>query len=178
MHSTAKNLVLETIRRRRSARRFKDTPVGDDVIEVVLEAGRWAPSFSNLQPWKFIVVRNTDVKKKLQDIASKSVRAFEMQEAPAAIVVCVDPEKEPRHYVEDGSAATQNMMLATQSLGLATFWVGVFDTPQEPEVKKVLRIPETMRVISILPIGVAAESRESGRMDLKKMVYHEEFGKP
>ena len=178
MHSTAKNLVLETIRRRRSARRFKDTPVGDDLIETVLEAGRWAPSFSNLQPWKFIVVRNTDVKKKLQDIASKSVRAFEMQEAPAAIVVCVDPEKEPRHYVEDGSAATQNMMLAAQSLELATFWVGVFDTPQEPEVKKVLKIPETMRVVSIIPIGVAAESGESGRMDLNKIVYHEEFGKP
>ncbi|MFB0551261.1 MAG: nitroreductase family protein [Nitrososphaeria archaeon] len=178
MHSTAKNLVLETIGRRRSARRFKDTPVGDDLIEAVLEAGRWAPSFSNLQPWKFIVVRNTDVKKKLQDIASKSVRAFEMQEAPAAIVVCVDPEKEPRHYVEDGSAATQNMMLAAQSLELATFWVGVFDTPQELEVKKVLKIPETMRVVSIIPIGVAAESRESGRMDLNKIVYHEEFGKP
>ncbi|MFB0569190.1 MAG: nitroreductase family protein [Nitrososphaeria archaeon] len=171
-------MVLETIGRRRSARRFKDTPVGDDLIEAVLEAGRWAPSFSNLQPWKFIVVRNTDVKKKLQDIASKSVRAFEMQEAPAAIVVCVDPEKEPRHYVEDGSAATQNMMLAAQSLELATFWVGVFDTPQELEVKKVLKIPETMRVVSIIPIGVAAESRESGRMDLNKIVYHEEFGKP
>lgn len=178
MHSEAKNLVLETIRRRRSARRFKDTPVGDDLIEAVLEAGRWAPSFSNLQPWKFIVVRNTDVKKKLQDIASKSVRAFEMQEAPAAIVVCVDPEKEPRHYVEDGSAATQNMMLAAQSLELATFWVGVFDTPQELEVKEVLKIPETMRVVSIIPIGAAAESRESGRMDLNKIVYHEEFGKP
>lgn len=177
MSNSVENPVLEAIKRRRSTRRFKDDPVGDDVIEAVLEAGRWAPSFSNLQPWKFIVVRDVNTKKKLQDIAAKSVRAFEMDEAPVAIVVCVDPEKEPRHYVEDGSAATLNMILAAQSLGLSTFWVGVFNTPQEPDIKNVLKIPETMRVISILPIGVAAESRESGRKDLKEIVYHEEFGR-
>jgi len=172
-----KNPVLEAIRDRRSIRRFKDTPVGDDVVGTVLEAGRWAPSFSNLQPWKFIVVRDAGAKKKLQDIASKSVRAFEMREAPVAIVVCADPEKEPHHYVEDGSAATQNMILAAHSLGLGAFWVGVFNTPQELEVKNVLKIPEKMRVISILPIGVAAESRQTDRKDLKEIVYRENFGK-
>jgi len=177
MKNTVGNPVLEAIRRRRSTRRFKDTPVGDDVVEAVLEAGRWAPSFSNLQPWKFIVVKDVGTKKKLQDAASKSVRAFEMQEAPVTIVVCVDLEKEPRHYVEDGSAATQNMIVAAQSLGLATFWVGVFNTPQELEVKDVLKIPENMRVISIIPLGVAAESRETDRKNLKEIVYQEKFGK-
>jgi len=172
-----RNPALEAIMDRRSTRRFKDTPISDDMVGTVLEAGRWAPSFSNLQPWKFIVVRDAGTKKKLQDIASKSVRAFEMREAPVAIVVCVDPEKEPHHYVEDGSAATENMMLAAHSLGLGTFWVGVFNTPQELDVKNVLKIPEKMRVISILPIGVAAESRQTDRKDLKEIVYRENFGK-
>ena len=106
--------VLTAIKERRSIRRYEPKPVSRDQLEQVLEAGRWAPSASNRQPWKFIVVTDETVKKRLAQVATYG--SF-LAQAPAAIAVVIDPQGST-HPVEDGAAATQNMLLAAHALGL------------------------------------------------------------
>ena len=121
------NEVLKAIRTRRTIRRFKPDPVKDENLRTILDAGRWAPSFSNLQPWRFIVIRDTEIKSALDKAARESVLHLGINEAPVVILVCVDRRIDPLHSIEAGAAATQNMALAAQSLGLNTSWIGVYD---------------------------------------------------
>ena len=118
----------DVIESRKSIRTYCDKEVEDDKIQKILDAGRWAPSFANIQPWEFIVVTDPDVKSQLSQIGVRiTLFSKGINEASAVIVVVVDPEKDPYHYIEDGSVATQNMALAAHSLGLSTYWIGLFN---------------------------------------------------
>ncbi|WP_309493492.1 nitroreductase family protein [Candidatus Hecatella orcuttiae] len=179
--------VLNTIKNRRSVRKFLTTPIEEDKVEAILTAGQWAPSFVNLQPWKFIVVRDPETKKKLAEILKMPMVGIiyrgeiaydQLPHVPVIIVVVVDPNKDKLHYVEDGAVATQNMALAAHSLGLGTYWIGVYNhTYIEDEIKKALEIPVDCRVISLMPVGVAAETPQKDRESLGNIVYYDKFGK-
>jgi hypothetical protein len=112
------NDVLNTIKNRRTIRKFKPDPIDEEKLQMILEAGRWAPSFSNLQPWRFIVIKDQDLKNALDKAAKESVLHLGIREAPVVILVCVDRRVDPLHAIEAGTAATQNMALAAHSLGL------------------------------------------------------------
>jgi nitroreductase len=173
------NTVLKAIRERRTVTRFKPNEVGQDKIDAILEAARWAPSFVNSQPWSIIVVKEAEMKKKLKEL-SVTITGVGIEEAPVTFVVTVDPKKDPHHYVEDGAAATQNMALAAHSLGLASFWVGVFDVTghrasSEERVKELLNIPAGHRVISMLPVGVASMTFTKERKPSSDFVYRDAF---
>lgn len=176
------NEVLKAIKERRSIIRFKPEPVTEEKIQAILEAGRWAPSFANTQPWEFIVVKDSAVKQKLSDIAKNVTISHEgIEGASAVIVTCVDPEKDPHHFIEDGAVATQNMALAAQSLGLASYWTGIYSLQNikgsaEEKVKKALNIPQKYRVISFLPIGLPAYAKEKERKRLKELVHYDQYG--
>lgn len=172
------NPILRAILERRSSVEFKASHIDERKIQSILEAGRWAPSYANTQPWEFIVVTDMELKHKLCESGAK-VTLFSggIEQASAIIVVVVDPEKDSLHYIEDGSVATQNMALAAHSIGLASYWIGIFDLKgrkksAEKYVKKVLRIPEKLRVIALLPIGEPASSSQSDRKWLKDLVHH------
>ena len=167
------NEVLEVIKNRRSIRKFQEKAIDDEKINIILEAGRWAPSFANTQPWEFIVVKDKKIKEELVVATAHDSIA----QAPISIVVIVDPEIDRIHHIEDGAIATQNMALAAYSLGLGCFWVGVLNTASEIKIKEILGIPETYRVISILPIGYPAEFPKKGRKELKEIVHYERYGK-
>ncbi len=176
------NQVLENIRKRRSITRFEKYDISDEELEVILEAGRWAPSFANSQPWKFVVTQDSQTKKNLSKIASRvTISSQGVTEASAIIAVCVDPEEDPHHYVEDGAVASQNMALVAQSLGLASYWLGTYQIESgkgtaEDEIKNLLEIPEKYRLISLLPIGKPAVEKRKGRKDLEEIVFYEKFG--
>lgn len=107
--------------------------------------------------------------------AVPNVFRSEIMDAPLAIIVCVDPELEPYHYVEDGAIATQNMALAAQSLGLGSMWIGVFNLEGEKEsretkIKEILDVPEPWRIISVLPIGVPESVPTSERKEISEIV--------
>jgi nitroreductase len=179
--SSVKNPVLDALKERRSVFRFKADPVPDEKIQTILEAGRWAPSWTNTQPWKFIVVKDPDTKRKLTE-AALTITGVGIGEAPVIIAVVADPKVDPYHYVEDCAAATLNMALAAHSLGLSSFWVGVFDITgekgsSEDRVKEILGVPRNLRVISILPIGVADMIPMKSRKPLSEIVYRESFGR-
>jgi len=167
------NEVLEAIKNRRSIRKFQEKVVEDEKINAILEAGRWAPSFGNTQPWEFIVVKD----KKLKEELVVATAHDSIAQAQVLIVVTVDPSIDLLHHIEDGAIATQNMALAAYSLGLGCFWIGVLSTASEIKIKEILGIPATHRVISVLPIGYPAESPKKGRKELKEIVHYEKYGK-
>jgi len=158
--------VLTAIKERRSIRRYEPKPVSRDQLEQVLEAGRWAPSASNRQPWKFIVVTDETVKKRLAQVATYG--SF-LAQAPAAIAVVIDPQGST-HPVEDGAAATQNMLLAAHALGLGACWIGSYGSAYEDRAKEILRVPHDRRLLSIIALGYPAESPRSSRLEFSKMV--------
>jgi nitroreductase len=176
------NDVLDAIRYRRSVLRFESTPVGEDKVEAILEAGRWAPSWINKQPWSFIVIREQETKDELSEIVPTTF-VQGLKEAPVCIAVTVDADEDPYHHVEDGAAATENMALAAYSLGLYTSWIGVYDLKNqknsaESHVKEILELPKNYRVIALLPLGnVRHEVPKKDRKTLRQIVYREKFGK-
>lgn len=175
------NPVLEAITNRRSVVRFERAQIKEEKVETILEAGRWAPSWLNRQPWSFIVVTDQGIKERLGEVVP-TVFALGVKVAPVCIVVAVDTTEDPYHFVEDGAAATQNMLLAAHSLGLYSCWIGIFDlegkkSSAEARVQNILGIPKSHRVISILPIGVSKEIPKKERKRLDQLVYRDKFGK-
>jgi len=177
------NEVLKVIRGRRSVLRFDATPVSNEDLEAILEAGRWAPSFANAQPWTFVVVRDEEKKRKLGQVIERIAFAHRGQlalsgkgfgDAPVVVAVVVDPLKDPQHHIEAGAAAAQNMALMAHSLGLACFWAGLARKGPEEEVRKILRLPRGVRVVALLPMGRPAYTpRDGERAPLSEIVRYE-----
>jgi nitroreductase len=164
------NEVLRTIKNRRTIRRFKSDPIEDKKLQAILDAGRWAPSFSNLQPWRFIVIKDQNLKNALDKAARESVLHLGINEAPVIILVCVDRRIDPLHAIEAGAAATQNMTLAATSLGLGAGWIGIWGTEAEASIQKIFKLPETVRAVSLLPLGIPNESPEGNRKPIEELV--------
>jgi len=175
------NEVLDAIMQRRSIYQFKPEAVPTEKITSILEAGRWAPSYANSQPWEFITVTDSKLKQEVAEIAKETMAAHAgIEGAHVIIATCVDPEKDPYHFIEDGAVATQNMALAAHSLGLATYWVGILSSTNdrksvEHRIKEVLDIPEKIRAISLLPIGVPAYSIEKERKPLEEICHVDKY---
>ncbi len=146
----------EVVKRRRSIRKYKTTPVEEDKIARVLEAGRLAPSAANRQPWHFIVVKNPKVKEELR----KAYNRDWFVNAPVIVVVCADPTKAWKRadgeefWKVDAAIAMEHIVLAATNEGLGTCWICAFN---EAEVKKVLRIPEHIRIVAMTPLGYPDE---------------------
>ncbi len=166
--------LFTAIRERRSCRKFLPDSVPEDVIEKILEAGTWAPSPANNQPWEFVVITNRDVIGKIHDdsVACKKV-IFEksgwkwldryqlgfVKEAPVLIAVVADPKKTGADmFLEGGglayqhgcAAAIQNMLLAAHALGLGTLWFTLFD---QNALRAALSIGEGKEVQALICLG-------------------------
>ncbi len=165
--------VLEAIRTRRSIRRYKKEPVPEEMLEQILEAGRWAPSADNSQPWNFIVLRDENL---MSEIAEVTTYGKFLAKAPLGIAVIIDPNAST-HPVEDGAIATQNMLLAAHALGLGACWIGSYGSVYEDKVKETLKVPEEKRLLSIISIGFPTETREKMRKGLKELVFTNLYGK-
>jgi nitroreductase len=163
---------IELIKSRRSIRRYQDKPVSNEFLWRVLEAARWAPSAHNSQPWEFIIIKDEEIKRKVAEVSSWG--KF-LSKAPVGIAVVINPMKS-NHPVEDGAAATQNILLAAYALGLGACWIGSYGSVWEDEAKKILEIPKNLRLLSIVSIGYPAEEPSSTRRDLEKLVYLNRYG--
>jgi len=171
--------VLEAIEKRRSVRAYTSDEVSEEDVERLIEAARWAPSAGNIQPWEFVIVRNAETKRRLSDAA---LHQTFIEEAPVVIVVCADVARSSWGYgsrgsnlycLQDTAAATENMLLAAQALGLATCWVGAF---HEDEVAKVVNTPTNVRPVAIVPVGHPAEKPGAPRKrPMREIVHYETF---
>jgi nitroreductase len=169
--------VFEAILGRRSIRRFRDEPLEEGQLENLLEAARWAPSAGNVQPWRFVVVTNDDVKEQL---AVDSYGQMFMAEAPVVVGVLSIPEESARCYgdrgrslysIQDTAAAAQNILLAASGMGLGTCWVGAFDGNA---VAKTLKCRPGEIPVALIPIGWPAREGRSSRRGLDEVVRYME----
>ncbi len=167
--------VFSTISQRCSVRAYKAMDVEEDKLNKILEAARLSPSASNRQEWKFIVVKNKETKKKLARAAFG--QSF-IGEAPVVIVACGTESKaimgcgQPTHTV-DVSIACAFMILQAYELGLGTCWIGAFS---EDGVKRILKIPEHVRVVAMTPVGYPNQSpSQKSRKDIDQIVCLEKY---
>jgi nitroreductase len=155
--------VIEAIEERRSVRRFEETPVPDATIGRLIDSAHLAPSAGNLEPWKFVVIKDDKIKKKLTWAAYG--QEF-ISSAPVCIVVCAEPDRSATRYgqrgaelycLQDTAAAVQNILLTATAYGLGSCWVGAFD---ETKVKYCLNLDQRFRPVAVIPIGYPAEEVE------------------
>ncbi len=169
--------VIEAIQTRRSIRKYKDEPVPDEDLKQILEAARKAPSAGNKQPWRFVVVRDAIKRNKLGEIARRQTWISDANVIVAALSMDPnDPSVYERWVERDVMTAVEHMVLSAWELGYGTCWIGAFT---EEKVKRLLEIPDEMKVICLLPIGVPdAEPKDRKREDFHEIFYGEEYGKP
>jgi nitroreductase len=166
---------LELVRKRRSIRRYSPAPLPKDTLETVLEAARLAPSSGNKQCWRYVIVTERDIKRKLAEAGEMFA-----DEAPVIIVACADPTASHRqagmdHYLVDIGISFEHLILAATSLGLGTCWIGGFD---EEIFKKILDVPDDVRVVAYTPLGYPDEKkgRVFARKPLRDICFYEKYG--
>jgi len=150
--------ILDAVKERRSIRKFKDTPIPEDVIERLKDSLIWAPSAGNLQARKFFFVFDENIKHRL---ARAALNQRFIAQAPLAIVACTDSnirfhygERGVHLYsIQDVSASIMGMMLVAHEEGLGSVWVGAFD---ETEVSGILHLQPNLRPVAIIAVGYPA----------------------
>ena len=148
--------MIEAIKARRSIRHFLPTPLIKEQLEEIVRAGMAAPSAKNLQPWHFVVVTDKSL---LQKLAKANPYAEMVAKAPLAIVVCGDMTKaldgDARDFwIQDCSAASENILLAATGLGLGSVWTGTYPSEERcAAVSEVLGLPETLIPLNTIVIG-------------------------
>jgi len=170
--------IDEVIKKRRSIRAYKTQDVPEEFVEKLIEAASFAPSAGNIQPWKFVIAKKPETKKKLAQAANQ---AF-VGKAPVVIVVCANEQRAEMGYgfrgktlycIQDTAAATQNILLTAYSLGLGTCWIGAFN---EEQARKAVNAPEEMRAVAIIPIGYPDEApAQRNRRPLSQIMHYESF---
>lgn len=168
--------VYDAIRTRKSVRSFLERPVEEDKLERILEAGRLAPSARNTQEWRFIVVRDPGLRRRL--IPAAAGQSF-VGEAPCVIVGCAETDEHvmrcgEKCYPIDLAIAMDHISLAAAAEGLGTCWVGAF---YQDQVKMVLDIPDEIKVVELMPLGYPADTsvQEKNRMALDEIVRYDQW---
>jgi nitroreductase len=161
--------ILKLIQKRRSIRKYRNRSVADELIAKILEAGRWAPSGLNNQPWRFLVIHNPGQKDKL---ARFTKYGHIIKKAAAVILVFIDKRvmyNRDKDLMAIG-ACIQNMLLEAQSLGLGACWLGEI-LNRKKEVSGNLQVPADLELMAVLSLGYSAEKTLKGkRQSLKSMV--------
>jgi nitroreductase len=189
--------IFEAIKNRRSIRQYKSDPVDDKTIDTVLEAAHWAPSWGNLQCWRFIIVREPKVKADIAATLTKvqvdtewveNAASNAIKQAPVLIVLCAEKskaglldngtpvtDKGEFWYMFDAALAMENLVLAAYALGLGTVIVGSFDSVK---VAKILGVPEGCTVVTMTPLGFPnSKGQVSPRKKLSEVYYRDKYGK-
>ena len=168
-------MVIEVIRKRQSVRSYQDKEIPEEILQEILEAGRLAPSASNRQGWKFIVVKDEHLKQKLVPVCRN--QKF-IGEAPVVIIGCatnieyIMPCGE-YSYPVDLAISLDHMSLQAAALGLGTCWIGAF---YQDEVKEIMGIPKGVRVVALMPLGFPKELESKiGRKPLSEIVCYNKY---
>ncbi|NSW91704.1 MAG: nitroreductase family protein [Firmicutes bacterium] len=150
----------ELVKSRRSIRNYLEKDVSDDLILMLLDSARWAPSAGNCQPWHFYVIKDKEV---ISQVFEKVYHTDWILKAPVLIIVCADISKSEQRYkergrvlycIQDTAAAVQNILLCARELGLGACWIGAFD---ETNCADILSLSDNLRPVAIIPIGYSVD---------------------
>jgi len=150
--------LIQTIFARRSIRKYTSEPVSEEDIQTLLEVAMAAPSASNRKPWQFVVVTERET---LDALAEAHPHGKMLFDAPLSISVCGDLTEMERYWVQDCSAATENLLLAATALGLGAVWLGVYPREERVEaVRRILALPDPITPLNAIAIGHPAETKQ------------------
>ena len=172
-------VAIDNIMTRTSIRKYTDEPVSKENIETMLRAGMAAPTAVNRQPWHFVVINS---KEKLAELAGDNPRGGMLKQAALAIVVCGNMDKAlsgtgQGFWVQDCSAATENILLAANALGLGAVWTGLYpDENRAASVAKVLKLPQSFIPLCTIVIGHPAEQPQPKDKWKPENVSYNEYG--
>lgn len=161
--------ALEMLKTRRSIRAYTAAPVEKEIIEDIVDCGRLAATARNEQPCEFVVVTDADLRRALADLAPNG--PF-IADAPACIVVL---SRDTQYYLEDGSAATQNLLLAARAHDLGTCWVAGDKKPYAARVLQLLSAPDGYRLISMVAVGHSSAQPKPSKRPLAEVLHWERF---
>ena len=174
---------IDVVKKRRSIRAYKpNNPVEPEKIAGMLEAARQAPSWRNLQCWRFMVITSEEKRTAVTTTFSPynpGIKA--LLQAPVIIVLCANPAESGHwfnkdFYMLDAGLAMEHLVLAATDQGLATCWQGSFD---EEKMHEILGVPGEFRIIALTPLGYAAQERDPRpRKDLEQIAFGEQWGEP
>ena len=159
--------VFEAIRKRRSVRSYTGDPIPVEHLEQIVDAGRWAASGNNRQPWTFVVVTDKAMLERFCAV-SKAV-----EQAAAVIAVVMDDASQ--FWLEDASAAVENMLLASTALGYGSCWLEGRTRAHEQELKGWLGIPAEKRLMTLVSLGVPVEWPEKEKKSLSEVLRWERY---
>ena len=161
--------AIEVLKTRRCVRVYRRAPVPRKIIEDIVDCGRLAATAINIQPWEFVVVTDP---KRLRKIAETTDHGKFIAAAPVCVLVLC---KDTKYYLEDGSAATENILLAARAHGLGSCWVAGDKKPYASEICRLVGAPEGYKLVSLSPIGYPAESPEKTKRPLSDVLRWEKY---
>lgn len=162
--------TFDALAKRASVRDYMNQPVPKDLLEKLIDAGRRAPSARAVEPWEFVVITERAMLDKLASIISTGV--FLKQATACVVVFCQDT----KYYLEDGSAATENILLGATDLGLGTCWIAGDKKEYCEEVSKLLGAPAHLKLISLISVGWAVrEPKQRKRRTLSEVLHWEKI---
>jgi len=161
--------AIEALKTRRSVRTYTSEPVDKAVIEDLIDCARLAASARNVQPWDFIVISDKQTRAKLAGMAPNGPY---IADAPVCVaVVCTDGT----YYLEDGCAATENILLAAHAHGLGTCWVAGDKKPYADDVLALLGVPAGKKLVSLITVGHAADIPSPDKRPLDDVIHWEKY---
>ena len=162
--------ALKVLKERRSIRKYTDKPVSKEIIEDIIDCGRLAATARNEQPWHFVVVTDPERKKYIADTTDYG--KF-IEYAPVCVMVFCD---ETKYMVEDGSAATENILLAARAYGLGSCWVAGHKKSYTESIEKYFGAPEGVKLFSLIAMGYPDEQPNPKKKPLNEVLHFEKFG--
>lgn len=173
---------IDVVKNRRSIRAYKPDPIEPEKIAFILEAARQAPSWKNLQCWRFMVVASEARRQAIAGVFPASNPGTKaLLEAPVIVVLCADPKESEvwenkDFYMLDAGLAMEHLLLAATDQGLATCWQGLFD---EEKMRQALGVPEGIRVVALTPLGYPGQERNPRpRKSVEEIAFGDTWGEP
>jgi nitroreductase len=158
-----------TMKTRRAVRAYEAKPIPREILEDIIDCARLAATAINIQPWEFVVVTDTGV---LSQIAEATDHGKHIAQAAACVAVLC---RETKYYLEDGSAATQNILLAARAHGLGSCWVAGDKKEYAREVCRIVGAPSELKLISLVPMGYPAETPSKEKRPLGDVLHWEKY---
>jgi nitroreductase len=161
--------AIEVLKTRRSVRAYRSEPVPRKIIEDIIDCGRLAATAVNIQPWEFVVVTEPAVRRR---IAETTDYGKFISDAPVCVVVLCHDTK---YYLEDGSAATENILLAARAHGLGSCWVAGDKKPYASDICRLVGAPRGYKLVSLIPLGYPRETPEQTKRPLADVLHWEKY---
>jgi nitroreductase len=161
--------VIEALKTRRSVRVYQNKPIPKDVLEDIIDCARLAPTAMNRQPWEFVVVTEKETRQRIADLTDYGKHIA--QAAACVAVFCEDT----KYFLEDGSAATQNVLLAAWAHGVGSCWIAGDKKAYAEPIRQLLGLPEDCKLVSLIPLGYPADVPQKDKRPLEDVLHWEKY---